>query len=191
MGVALAGMARLALGPSHRQAGDRHRLAPARLSSVLDVEEPTPHRAPGRATRRSRLDSRDVHRESALGRAADSRGAAEVGNLGESIDRRQVHAAASTPAVTNVANVPHQSREPDHGRRPLRRADGHVPAAVRTRHPRRTTVGGSSTSRSPRIRQRPGRLSSSATPSQRTTHPGIYCTIAMRSLQTWRRPSPE
>ena len=53
--MALAGMARLALGRAHRQAGDRHRVAPARLSSVLDLEEPTAHRAAGRATRRRAL----------------------------------------------------------------------------------------------------------------------------------------
>ena len=38
---ALAGLARLALGRSHHQARDCCRLAPARLSPVLDVEKPT------------------------------------------------------------------------------------------------------------------------------------------------------
>ena len=47
--MALALVARLAVGRAHRQAGDRRRLAPARLSPVLDLEEPTAHRAPGRA----------------------------------------------------------------------------------------------------------------------------------------------
>jgi hypothetical protein len=41
VGVVLALMARLALGHSHRPAGNRHRVAPARLSPVLDLEEPT------------------------------------------------------------------------------------------------------------------------------------------------------
>jgi hypothetical protein len=40
-------MASLALDHSHRQAGNRPRVAPARLSPVLDVEEPT---SPGRPT---------------------------------------------------------------------------------------------------------------------------------------------
>ena len=97
VGVALAGMARLAFGRSHRQAGNRHRVAPARLSSVLDVEEPTPHRPPDRSTRRSRPDPRTVHLEPALGCASDSRGTSEVGDLSESVDRRQVHATTSAP----------------------------------------------------------------------------------------------
>ena len=165
-------------------------VAPARLSSVLDLEEPTAHRAPGRATRRSRPDPRAVHRESALGCAADSRGAAEVGDLGESVDRRQVHAAASAPAVTNVADLPHQPREPDHGRRPVRRADGHVPAAVRARHPRARP----STDR-PRGGHRAShrgldRTAASQRLPGRTRRPDISCTIAMRSLPTSRPPSP-
>ena len=40
VGVALASLARLAAGSSHRQAGDRRRLAPTRLSALLDLEEP-------------------------------------------------------------------------------------------------------------------------------------------------------
>ena len=46
VGVALARLARLALGGSHRQAGDGHRVASPRLSPVLDLEKPTPHRPP-------------------------------------------------------------------------------------------------------------------------------------------------
>jgi hypothetical protein len=120
--------------PSCIEAGDRRRVAPAWLSLVLDVEEPTtPDRPPGRAARRSRADSRHIHRESHLGCAADSRGTTETRDLGESIDRRHVHATAPTSTVANVADIPHQSCQPDHGRRPLRRADDHVPIAVRAR----------------------------------------------------------
>jgi hypothetical protein len=43
---AFSGMARLALGRTHRQAGDGRRVAPARFSPVLGVEEPSAHRAP-------------------------------------------------------------------------------------------------------------------------------------------------
>jgi putative transposase len=87
LGVALGGMARLAPGPSPRQAGDRHRLAPAGLSSVLDLEESRAHRAPGRATRRSCPDTRVVHRESPLGCASDSR---ELQKLGISVSQSTV-----------------------------------------------------------------------------------------------------
>ena len=52
---------------SHRQAGNRPRVAPARLSPVLDMEEPTSHRPPGGAARCPRVDSRDVDRESRCG----------------------------------------------------------------------------------------------------------------------------
>jgi len=83
VGVARARMVRLALGGVHRQAGDRRRVAPARLSLVLDVEEPPPDRPPGRAAGRSRVDSRHVHRESAVGCAADSRGTTEARDLGQ------------------------------------------------------------------------------------------------------------
>ena len=131
LGVALGSMARLALGPSHREAGDRHSMAPARFPAVLDLEKPAAHRTTRHASRRARADPGVVDRESALG-APRIHG--EL--LGESVDRRQVHAAASEHAVTNVADLPHEPREPDHGRRPVRRADRHVPAALRTRHPR-------------------------------------------------------
>jgi hypothetical protein len=66
--VAFALLARLAFGRSHRQAGNCHRVAPARVSSVLDVEEPTSHRPPDGAGRCPRVDSRDVYGEPALGR---------------------------------------------------------------------------------------------------------------------------
>ena len=129
-------MARLACGASRRAASDRARLASARLSPVLDMEEPTSHGAAGRASRRPGVDSRDVHDEPAVGRTSDSRRAPEVGNLSESVDRRQIHAAAATTAVANVADFSHQSREPHHGRRPLRRAHGHLPTTLCSRDPR-------------------------------------------------------
>ena len=76
-----------------------------RLSPVLDMEEPTSHRADGRASRCPRLDSRDVHDEPVVGRTSDSRRAPEVGNLSESVDRRQIHAAAVTTPVANVDRI--------------------------------------------------------------------------------------
>ena len=47
MGLAVAALARLARGAPCRTASDRARLASPRLSPVLDMEEPTSHRAPG------------------------------------------------------------------------------------------------------------------------------------------------
>ena len=91
---------------------------------------------PGGASRRPRVDSRNVHGEPPLGRTSNSRRAPEVGNLSESVDRCQIHAPAATAAVANVADLPHQSCKPDHGRGPVRRADGHVSAALCARDPR-------------------------------------------------------
>ena len=79
LGVSLADVAWLAVGPAHRQAGDRRRLASTWLSSVLDLEEPPPHRTARRAGRRASLDPRAADRESTLGCPADPRRAAEVG----------------------------------------------------------------------------------------------------------------
>ena len=42
-------------------------LGTPRLPAVLDLEEPSPHRTPGRAPRCPRVDSRDLHGESPLG----------------------------------------------------------------------------------------------------------------------------
>lgn len=98
-------------------------LASPRLSPVLDVEEPTSHGAAGRATRCPRVDSRDVHGEPTLGRTTDPRRAPEIGNLSESVDRCQIHATLATASVADMADLPHQSCHPDHGRRSVRRAD--------------------------------------------------------------------
>ena len=84
------------------------------------------------------------------------------------------------PPSQTLADLPHQPREPDHGRRPVRRADGHVPAAVRPRHPRARPSTDRPCGRSPNIPRRPGPHSSSGTPFRNTTRPGISCTIAIR-----------
>jgi hypothetical protein len=59
-----------------------HRLAPARLSSVLDVEKPSPCGAADGTPRGSHTDSDDVGREPTLGRATDSRRTAEARHRG-------------------------------------------------------------------------------------------------------------
>ena len=43
---------------------------------------------------------------------------------------------AQAPAVTVVADLPGESRDPHHGRRLLRRTNGDVPIALCIRHPR-------------------------------------------------------
>src|SRR5688572_31473182 len=61
----------------------------------------------------------------------------ELQKLGIAVSQStvQVHASAPAAAVANVTHVSDESRDPDHGGRPIRRADHDVPAAVRTRHP--------------------------------------------------------
>jgi hypothetical protein len=56
MSLALASLARLALGGSHRQAGDSHRLAPTRLPTVLDLEKTRAHRTTRSADRGAHAD---------------------------------------------------------------------------------------------------------------------------------------
>ena len=97
LGVAVAGVERLAAGAHPRQAGHRTRLAPTRVPPVLDVEESVPYGSSSRRSRGPRVDSSHGHRESALGCAADSWGTAEVVDRGESGDRREVHAATRQP----------------------------------------------------------------------------------------------
>jgi putative transposase len=58
---------------------------------------------------------REMSMANPLWRASNPRRAPEVGNLGESVDRCQIHAAAAAAAVANVADLPHQSCESDHG----------------------------------------------------------------------------
>ena len=66
-----------------------------------------------------------------MGCPSDARRAPEVGDRGESIDRGQIHATAFASTVPDLAHLSDQSRKPDHGRRPFRRADGHLPAPLR------------------------------------------------------------
>jgi hypothetical protein len=187
--MAIAAMARLALGSPRRAASHRLGLASAWVSSVLDLEEPTSHGTSGSASRRPRVDSRDLRGEPAVGRTSDPRRAPEVGNLGQSVDRCQVYAQAATTTVANVADLPHQSSMPNHGGRPVRRADGYVSAALCARD----FCARASTDRPLR-----GHRSSDCgldgttapqCPLQRTTRRGISCTTAIWCLQAWQPAS--
>jgi Integrase core domain len=132
LGVPVTGVDRVAAGARPRQAGDRAHVAPTRVPPLLDVGESKSCGSSSRGSRGPRANSSNGHRESALRCTADSWGTAETGHLGGSSDRREVHAAARLATITAVANVPGQPCRPDHGCRFLRRADGHLPAVVRT-----------------------------------------------------------
>src|SRR5262245_48379799 len=79
LGLAVPRLARLAISTRHRQTRHRYRLASRRLPAILDVEDPP--RSTRTATRTeggSRADPANEPRESALGRAAHSRPAAQA-----------------------------------------------------------------------------------------------------------------
>src|SRR5882762_10106752 len=69
MGLALAHLVRMAHNDGAREASDRHRLASAGLSPLLDVEIPTSSGPPECAGGTPIVDSKDVRRQSVVGRA--------------------------------------------------------------------------------------------------------------------------
>ena len=138
-------------------------------SSVLDLEKPTSHGRPA-VSHDVRALIRKMSTANPLWGAPRFTAIAEIGDLGKSVDRRQIHASPSTSPVPNVAQflTNHASQ--------IMAADLFVVPTVTFRllfvlvilaHDRRRM----STWRSPSIRQRPGRHSSFAMPSQRTKRP--------------------
>jgi len=84
--VAVALLERVANRARHREAGDRHRVAPSGLPAVLDVEESPAQRSTDSRRGSSRSDPDDGARQSALGSAPNSRG--ELIKLGLAVSRR-------------------------------------------------------------------------------------------------------
>src|ERR1035437_6846558 len=111
MGVAVRSLERLAICLGHRQAGNRHWLAPPGLPVVLDLESSSwPTRAPTGVERDSPTDSEDEPRESALGRAAHPRRIAETRHRYRRDQRGQVPRAQSEAALARLADIPGASR---------------------------------------------------------------------------------
>src|SRR5437016_12707553 len=92
---ALEGLAEIAAGGAAR---DRGRLAPAGVQALLGVEESTPMRSARDQDGAPRSDSADQPRQSSLGCAEDSRGAAEAGPDSLAGDGPEVHAPAAAAA---------------------------------------------------------------------------------------------
>ena len=86
-------------------ARDRGRLAPAGVQALLGVEKSTPTQSARDQDGAPRSDSVDQPRQSSLGCAEDSRGAAEAGPDGLAGDGVEVHARAAAAAVAGVAHV--------------------------------------------------------------------------------------
>ena len=132
LGVAVRVLDRLAICPGHRQAGNRHWLAPQGLPAVLDMESSSrPTWAPTGVERNSPTDSQDEPRESTLGRTPHPRRIAQTRHRYRRDQRGQVHGTQSEAAVANLADLPGESRQ-DHGvGRLLHRADDPVSGPVR------------------------------------------------------------
>jgi hypothetical protein len=92
-------------------AGDDGRLAPARIPTLLGVEESTPMGSARDWQGTAGSDSADEPRESALGCPEDPRRAVEAGPDGLASDGFEVHAQAPPPAVAGVAGVSKESRQ--------------------------------------------------------------------------------
>src|SRR5215813_6330441 len=91
VGLAMRGLARLAILLGHRQAGNRHWLASQGFSVVLDLEGSSwPTGASTGVQRDSPTDSQDEPRESALGCAAYAWGIAQAGHRHRRNQRGQV-----------------------------------------------------------------------------------------------------
>src|SRR5438876_11852007 len=109
LGGAVEALEELAEFAADGAARDRGRLAPAGVQALLGVEEATPTRSARDQDGAPRSDWADRPRQSSLGCAEDSRGAAEAGPDGLSGDGVEVH-APSAPAA--VAGVPHVASRP-------------------------------------------------------------------------------
>ena len=81
----------------HRSTGDRHRVAPPWLPTLVDVEESTPNRGTDDVRRHPPPDSHDGRGEPAMGCAADPRRTPEAWNRCVPDDRRDVHGACRRP----------------------------------------------------------------------------------------------
>jgi len=135
MGLALPHLVWVARDDGAREARDRHRLASAGLSSLLDVEISTSSGPPECAGRTPIVDSEDVGRQSALGCAAGSRRTPQTRNQRESSNGREIHVWSATTTFTDLADLPRESCRTDRGRRFLRRANRAISPAVRIGHP--------------------------------------------------------
>src|SRR5213593_4489532 len=126
-------------------ARDRGRLAPAGVQALLGVEESTPTRSACDQDGAPRSDSADEPRQSSLGCAEDSRGAAEAGPDGIAGDGFEVHAPAAAAAVAGVAHVFEESRQGSDRVGFLHGAHGDLSGPVRARGaaPRPAAAGAS------------------------------------------------
>jgi hypothetical protein len=181
-------MARLARGAPCRSTSDGARLASSRLSPVLDVEEPTSLGAAGSASRCPRVDSRDVHGEPTLGRTSDPRRALKLGiSVSQSTVAKYTRRPRRPPSQTWRTFLTNHAT-------PIMAADLFAVPTVTFRllfvlvileHDRRRIVHVAVTDH-PTAAWTAQQLRNAFSENHA---PVIYCTIAIRPLQTWRPPS--
>jgi hypothetical protein len=110
-------------------------MAQPRVAALLEVEEPTPTGSTGRFARRPPIDSCHGGDQPVVGCAAHSRRTPETRHRRQSGHGREIHAPAPTTALSEVADVSHESGRSNRRGRLLRRADGHVSTPFRAGHP--------------------------------------------------------
>jgi hypothetical protein len=105
MGMALPILERLAIRPRRRPTRNGDRLAPARIPSVLELEEPPSARAAHCVARGHQFDPQDESGQSSLGCASHPRGTAEARVRPVTSHGGQVHGPAPEAAVAELAHV--------------------------------------------------------------------------------------
>src|ERR1700680_455296 len=105
-------------------------MAPSSLDPTLDAKTSGSTEHPWRHSDTRRLDGRG---ESSLGSSSNPRGIGQAGHRGVGADCLTAPAATPSPTVTDLANVPDESRGRSGVDGLLYRADLHRPRTLRAR----------------------------------------------------------
>ena len=125
-------MAWLAPRPGHRQARDRHRLAPQGVQAFLDMDVAARKTGPtARVERDPRSDPTDVSGEHTVGRTSGPWRASEAWLCHLPGRRLEIHGPLPLAALAGVADIPYKSRRLPGVDRLFRGPHGYVPPPVR------------------------------------------------------------
>jgi len=133
LGSAVEAVDGLAAFAAAGAAGDGGPVAPARISTLLGMEESATIRSAHDQYGAARSDSADELRQSSLGCAENPRRAAEARPIGLAGDGVEVHDSGSTAAVAGVADVLEESCRASNRVGFLHGAHGDVSSSVRAR----------------------------------------------------------
>ena len=112
LGMVLARRVAVAVGARDRQTRNRHQLASARVSPVLELEEPTPDGSAAGRSRSPHADPNNVDSQSVVGCPSHSRRVVETRRDDLASDRREIHRPAPTTTLAAVADLPGEPRAP-------------------------------------------------------------------------------